>query len=320
MPSSVSVHIVTYNSAKDIEVCLEAVCRQSYRLAQVVVVDNASTDNTLERVHYFREGTRAPIRVIENMKNTGFAPAHNQAIKQTSSDYVLILNPDVIISPRYVELLVEIMQQNPKIGGATGMLVLQSNPEIIDSTGLVMNRTWRAYDRGAGESIQHWNHSTEVFGVSGAAAMYSRKMIDDISIDGEFFDDDFFAYKEDVDVAWRARLIGWKAYYRADALGFHKRGWKKGVRSTIPLFIRKHSFINRYKMIFKNLTGRRWLKNLPQILAYEIAVHGFILLREPRVLGAWIDFWREVPALRGKREKIFNKARSIKKTETDNII
>lgn len=196
------------------------------------------------------------------------------------------------------------MEQSPELGSTTGRLVRQSDPQIIDSTGLVMNRIWRAFDRGAGEPVTEWIDSAEVFGVSGAATMYSRKMIDEISIQGEFFDENFFAYKEDVDVAWRAGLLGWKAYYCAEAVGLHRRGWKEGGRGSQPLFIRKHSFINRYKMIYKNLSGATWVKNLPQLLAYEIAVHGYILLREPKVLGAWVDFWRELPRLREKRREI----------------
>ncbi|MCM3493399.1 glycosyltransferase family 2 protein [Paenibacillus lactis] len=312
MSPTVSVQIVTYNSSKDIEACLENVRIQSYQVKEIIVVDNASSDDTIERVRSFRTKSLTNIRLIENEVNIGFAPAHNQAIKQSDSDYVLVLNPDVNLDPRYVQLLVEVMQQNPEIGSATGKLVFQSAPDVIDSTGLVMNRIWRAFDRGAGEPVRKWNQSAEVFGVSGAAAMYSRKMILDTSLQGEFFDEDFFAYKEDVDVAWRAGLLGWKAYYCAEAVGFHKRGWKKGGRSSIPLFVRKHSFINRYKMIYKNLTGWRWLKRLPEFLAYEIAVHGFMLLKEPKVLTAWFDYWSKLPEMRMKRAEIRKKMNSMR--------
>lgn len=307
MIPSVSVQIVTYNSAQDIEACLEAVCRQSHQVAHIIIVDNASSDDTLERIRSYRDRTQAEIRLIENQMNTGFAPAHNQAMRQVDTDYVLVLNPDVILGVRYVELLVKVMQHNPEIGSATGLLVQNSDPGVVDSTGLVMNRIWRAFDRGAGQPVKQWKQSAEVFGVSGAAAMYARKMIMDISLQGEFFDEDFFAYKEDVDVAWRARLLGWKAYFCAEAESVHKRGWKKGGRDAIPLFVRKHSFINRYKMIYKNLFGWDWLKNLPQFLVYEIAVHGYILLREPKVLGAWADLWRKQPELREKRDELRRK-------------
>lgn len=311
MIPTISVQIVSFNSSEDILECLDAVLQQSYYIEQVLVIDNASSDDTVSKVRDLARQFSERVQIIENVHNTGFAPAHNQGIHLTNTDYVLVLNPDVVLDSTYVERLVSYMERYPETGSATGRLMLKAPSDTIDSTGLVMNKIWRAFDRGAGEPVHQWMESTEVFGVSGAAAMYSRKMIEDISIHGEFFDADFFAYKEDVDVAWRAGQLGWKAYYCAEAVGVHKRGWKKGGRGSKSLFIRRHSFINRYKMMYKNLSGYRWLRDLPQLLAYEVAVHGYMLLREPKVLGAWIGFWRQLPGLREKRRefrrKLFDK-------------
>ncbi|MGZ7445316.1 glycosyltransferase family 2 protein [Paenibacillus sp. TH7-28] len=309
---TVTIHIVTYNSAEEIEVCLNAVLRQTYEPQKVIVIDNASADGTAERVREYIERTGSRIiQLIPNHLNTGFAPAHNQAIRLTESDYVLVLNPDVELGADYVEWLVGEMERRPEIGSATGLLLFKDVPEIVDSTGLSMNGIWRAFDRGTGESAASWKESGEAFGVSGAAAMYKRKMIRDISLQDEFFDESFFAYKEDVDVAWRAGLLGWKAFYCADAKATHARGWKKGKRSSQPLFVRKFSYINRYKMIFKNLFGYQWLKHLPKLLAYELASNGYILLREPKVLGAWKDFFEQLPHLREKRRVIREKKRAV---------
>lgn len=310
MTPTVSVQIVTFNSSEDIEDCLNSVLHQTTHIERILVIDNASSDNTVSKVRSFSEAFGEQITVIENTHNMGFAPAHNQGIELSNTDYVLVLNPDVVLGETYVEHLIGYMAQYPEVGSATGRLMLKSPSDIIDTTGLVMNNIWRAFDRGVGEPVNQWLDSAEVFGVSGAAAMYARKMIDDISVQGEFFDADFFAYKEDVDVAWRAGLLGWKAYYCADAVGVHKRGWKKGGRGSKSLFIRRHSFINRYKMMYKNLSGYRWLRRLPQLLAYEMAVHGYMLLREPKVLGAWVDFWRQLPNLREKRREIRWKLRN----------
>ncbi|WP_333492551.1 glycosyltransferase family 2 protein [Paenibacillus timonensis] len=302
---TVTIQIVTYNSADDIEECLNAVRQQSYPTEEIIVIDNASTDGTADRVRAFIEQNKANnVRFVRNPSNIGFAPAHNQGIRLTQSDYVLVLNPDVQLGTEYVERLVEVMEQRPEVGSATGLLILKSSPDIVDSTGLSMNGIWRAVDRGAGESAGQWSESGEVFGVSGAAAMYRRAMIDEISIAGEFFDEDFFAYKEDVDVAWRANLLGWKAYYCAEAVATHERGWKKGSRHSQPLFIRQYSYINRYKMIYKNLSGYRWIQSLPKLLAYELASNGYMLLREPKVLGAWKGFIHKLPELREKRQGI----------------
>ncbi|WP_059049297.1 glycosyltransferase family 2 protein [Paenibacillus senegalimassiliensis] len=310
MPASptITVQIVTYNSADDIEDCLRAVQQQTYPVEKVLVIDNVSHDLTVERVQQVMEqegGQR--IELIRNSVNTGFAPAHNQGMRLTHSDYVLVLNPDVQLAPTYIERLVQSIQPHPKLGAATGRLLLKSSLDTIDSTGIVMKGTWRAFDRGMGEPANLWEKSGEVFGVSGAAALYKREMINKIEVGGEFFDEDFFAYKEDVDVAWRASLLGWKAFYCADALAYHERGWKPGSRRAQPLFIRRYSYINRYKMIYKNLTGSRWLKHLPGLLAYELASNGYMLLREPGVLGSWKTFFKTLPKLREKRREIREK-------------
>ncbi|MFD1776546.1 glycosyltransferase family 2 protein [Paenibacillus rhizophilus] len=313
---TVSVHIVTYNSEADIIDCLKAVQNQDYPVERIIVVDNASSDGTVRSIEAWYEsprgddtlGARGGLEygcpIIPNKSNTGFAPAHNQAIAASGSNYVLVLNPDVALAPDYVSRLVTRMEADPRIGSATGKLLFKADPGKVDSTGLRMNKARRAFDRGAGEPAEHWMDSGEVFGVSGAAAMYSRRMIEEISVDGEFFDADFFAYKEDVDVAWRARLLGWKAYYDADAIGYHERGWKASGRSGKPLFIRRVSYINRYKMIFKNEPVRTVLRTVLSSLPYEIAAHGYMLLKEPGVLKAWGSFFVGWDSLRKKRRSV----------------
>ncbi|MEK5059457.1 glycosyl transferase [Paenibacillus sp. FSL H7-0326] len=301
--STVSVHVVTYNSAGDIKECIDHVLQQSYPVRSIVIVDNNSSDQTTDRIRQhpaYREG-KVNIQLIENESNTGFAPAHNQAIQATATDYVLVLNPDVSLEPNYIRYLVEFMDHHSEVGSATGMLRLKEDPSLIDSTGLTMNRTYRAFDRGAGESADKWKSSGEVFGVSGAAAMYSRKMINDISINGQFFDGDFFAYKEDVDVAWRAQVFGWKSFYIAEAVALHERGWKKDNRKSIPLFIRQVSYINRYKMIYKNESVGMLLKNLIFFLPYELASHFYFLWKERDVLSAWKSFYKCRTELKAKR-------------------
>ena len=319
---TVSVHIVTYNSADDITECLNAVWKQVYPIEQVVVVDNASSDGCVEKIKDFishnnkdPEGLR--LLLFQKQANTGFAPAHNQAISATNTDYILVLNPDLVIAPDYISRLVAQMEANPQIGSATGKLLLKADHSIVDSTGLRMNRARRAFDRGAGEPSDHWQESGPVFGVSGAAAMYSRRMINDISFDGDFFDGDFFAYKEDVDVAWRAQLLGWQGFYDAEAIGYHERGWKVAGRDSKPMFIRRISYINRYKMIYKNEKLRTFLLTVLVSLPYEIAAHGYMLLKEPKLIKAWTLFFEQLPELKRKRKFIQARIAGQQITESD---
>ncbi len=340
---TVSVHIVTYNSADDIADCLTAVYAQEYPVEQIVVVDNASADGCADKVRTFSdtlaaqahsdqqqeagaEGTLKPgvpfplMTLLQNPTNTGFAPAHNQAIAATDTDYVLVLNPDLTLEPDYISRLIARMEANPRIGSATGKLLLKADHSLVDSTGLRMNRARRAFDRGAGELAAQWPESGIVFGVSGAAAMYSRRMIEDISVNGEFFDADFFAYKEDVDVAWRAELFGWLAYYDAEAVGYHERGWKTSGRDSKPMFIRRISYINRYKMIYKNEPARTLFSTMLYSLPYEVAAHGYMLLKEPKLIKAWGSFFAQRRNLKQKRKDIQARVKSIRAGKTSHGI
>lgn len=307
MIKSVSVHIVTYNSEKDIKECLKAVSKQSFSPQEVIIIDNQSQDDTEERVKEIAPLFGSKLKFISNAQNVGFAPGHNQAIALNDMDYVLVLNPDVTIGPDYIERLVAVMEHNQHVGSATGQLLRKANRKMIDSTGIIMNSTRRAFDRGAGELSALWSESGKVFGVSGAAAMYSRRMINDIVLNGEFFDESFFAYKEDVDVAWRAALLGWEAYYDAGAIAYHERGWKETNRTSQSLFLRRLSYINRYKMMYKNDTFSAWMKSIISLLSYEIASNLYFLIKEPKLLGAWKTFFNELPELREKRKQLRKK-------------
>jgi len=242
-----------------------------------------------------------------NSVNIGFAAAQNQAIRIADSDFVLVLNPDVILHEDYITELLRQLSANPEIGSATGCLSYLTDPFIIDSTGLEMNSVRRVNERGSGQVNEEYNNGSYIFGVSGAAAMYSRKTIEDISIDNQFFDEDFFAYKEDVDVAWRAQILGWKSWYEPKAKALHGRRWgTRTSRKQIPIKIRKHSYQNRYLMIVKNEHfGWNWWFNFPKLLALEVMYHGYLLLKDPKVmLGSWPELFRLLPSAIRKRRMI----------------
>lgn len=305
--SSVSVCIVTYNSEHHITACIEALQLQSYPIDTIVIVDNASSDNSIQLVQEKRdEGTA--IIVIENERNNGFSGGQNQAIEATDSDYVLVLNPDVVLERDYVKELVLVMENNQQCGSATGLLVRQADPTIVDSTGLEMKRNRHAVDRGSEQQTESWLQSTEVFGVSGAAALYRRAMIESIKLKSEFFDEHFFAYKEDVDVAWRARLLGWTSYYSSAAKAFHARGWQKGRRAHISLFVRQHSYQNQLFMLVKNeQLGWEMLSVLPVVITRELMKVIYIVICERDLMASWKQFFRLLPIMRYKRKLLKQK-------------
>ncbi|MBI4471320.1 MAG: glycosyltransferase, partial [Acidobacteria bacterium] len=176
----VAVNIVTFNSASDIAACLESIEEQTLRDYRIHVLDNASTDGSLKKVEPFDVAymRRSPV-------NTGFCKAHNDLAGRFASEYVLFLNPDTILRPTFLEELVRALDSQPNAASAAGKL-LRMDGTTIDSTGIIMLREQRHLDRGAGETDNgRYEQPEEVFGPSGAAAMYRRKALDDAAIAGQ---------------------------------------------------------------------------------------------------------------------------------------
>lgn len=248
MEKKVTVQIVTFNSEKNIEKCLESVFSQNHDVSEVIIIDNNSQDKTLNILSKYED----KIKLIRNKNNLGFSIAHNQGIRVASGDFILILNPDVVLENDYIKKLLD--KDRDRVGSLTGKLLSNKNlPKIIDSTGLVINRRRQAFDRGQGEiDIGKFDNNTDIFGACGAAALYKKEMLEEIKVGKEYFDESFFLYKEDVDIAWRAQINGWKSIFVSDAIAYHNRGWKRGRRKEIPTNIRIHSLKNRYLMLIKN--------------------------------------------------------------------
>jgi GT2 family glycosyltransferase len=310
---SVCVTIVTYNSQKYIQACLESVFSQNYWPLEVVIVDNASRDNTLALLHR----CAGPARVVRNEHNLGFAAAQNQAIALSRSDWVLVLNPDVLLQPGFIERLVEAGQADRRIGTVCGKLLgigrdFQPPSEAhIDSAGIYFTPAMRHFDRGWGEPDDgRFGEPEYVFGASAAAALYRRKMIVDLARDDAFFDPDFFAYREDADVAWRAQWLGWRCLYTPEAVAYHARSVVAGQRRHVPAVLNMHSVKNRFLMRIKNVSGgiyrRYWL---PMTLR-DVLVVGGCLLYEPSSLPA---FWRLgacLPRALKKRRRLMARRRA----------
>ena len=313
MKPLVTVTIVTYNSRQFIERCLEAVRRQEYRPLEVIIVDNSSTDGSAGLLASYKRLAR----VIHNDRNVGFAAAQNQAIGTSRGDWVLTLNPDVRLRPNFIERLVAAGRLDAKVGVVCGKL-RRATPDLgipaearIDSTGIYFTPTLRHLDRGWNEPDDgRFRQAEYVFGASAAAALYRRDMISDVALDDGFFDPDFFTYREDADVAWRAQLMGWRCIYVPHAVGYHVRRVVPGNRRSTPAVLRMHSVKNRFLMRVKNMTSdlyrRQWL---PMTLR-DLVVVGGCLLSEPESLPA---FWRIARCFRralAKRRQIMSRRKA----------
>jgi GT2 family glycosyltransferase len=303
----VSVLITTYNSARFLERCLESLLRQVYKPLEVIVVDNASSDGTRDLLA--KAGPE--VRVIYNDTNVGFAAAQNQAARLAQGNWLLSLNPDVVLSPDFVAEAISSGNLDPKIGVVCGKLlrwIPNENPEftqIIDSTGIYFLPNLRHLDRGAGEPDHGQFAQMEyVFGATGAAALYRRSMVDDVSVNGEFFDEQFFAYREDADLAWRAQLIGWRCLYTPEAVGWHVRRVTPERRSELPTEINWHSIKNRFLMRAKNISLPLYAKYLLPITVRDLQVIGYCLFVDRRLASALTAVWKCRHELRKKRHVV----------------
>ena len=300
----VSVQIVTYNSGKTLLTTLQSLFAQDYTDFRCVAVDNASVDDTLQILAQFPQ-----VHVIANDDNYGYAAGHNHALAATTSDYVLTLNPDVWLAPDFLRVMVATMDAHPQVGSAAGQLrrvaQLDETPTTLDGTGVYMRRNRRQGLRGDGEPLDAVPDClTPIFGPDGAAAFYRRQMLDDIAINGEIFDEDFFMHKEDIDICWRAQLRGWDALYVPGAIAHHIRTFRPGQRQTVQNDVRYYGVRNRYFLMLKNDMLGHWLRDLPYTLVYDLGILAYMLIRERQSLKALIAAWHGRKRMLYKREII----------------
>jgi len=309
----VSVTVVTYNSGRFIKRCLESVLEQKYPNMEVVVVDNASTDGTQDILEQFSD----KCRIYYNDENLGFAAAQNQAMALGGGEWILTLNPDVLLLPNFIQGLVDAGNLDPKAGSICGKLLTiratfdLPDKQLVDSTGIYFTPMLRHLDRGSQEVDNgHYLNFEYVFGATAAAALYRRQMIEDISIDGEFFDPDFFVYREDADVAWRAQLMGWRCIYTPLARGYHVRNVLPGNRRALPAVINMHSVKNRFLMRIKNMTPDLYRRNWLSITGRDLMVLGACVAREWTSLKAFVYVARNFKRVWAKRQEIMRRRKA----------
>ena len=267
MKQLISLVIINWNNKSYIDRCMESILSQKYNNIEIIFIDNDSADGSFE--HFDEKYSSQNIMKVHNKVNNGYAGAANQGIKLSNGSYVMIINPDIIMEPDFIGKLYDFCEADSSVAAISGKLLKydfkkDEKLNFIDSAGIVMYRSRRCVDRGQNEADNgQYNKVERVFGVCGAAPMYKKEALEKIKIDEEYFDEDFFAYKEDVDLSWRLNLCGYKCMYYPEAVAYHGRGMggsKGGVlnfirnRKTQSEFLRGISFRNHYMMMFKNET------------------------------------------------------------------
>jgi len=282
------ISLVTWNSEKLLKDCLESVIRQTYKDFKLFIFDNYSTDNTISIVNDFLD-TR--FNLIRNNKNIGYCGGHNYVINNTDSEYVLLLNPDIILDDYYIELALKKIANYNDVGTLCGLLLQNKDNEIIDSAG--MNRTvdlrysLRYHGKKCNEVLLK---ESFVDGADGALPLYSRKMIDDVKINANFFDEMFFAHKEDWDISWRSQKFGWQTLFSPECIAIHPREFKPSnldIRKRLNKDIKYHAIKNQYILVIKNIKISKNYFNLFLFLIRQIIVFVYVILNERKSLHSY---------------------------------
>lgn len=331
MPPRFSVILVTYNSAPYLPTVVGALRTQTGRNWEAIVIDQASRDNTREVLRQVI-GDDTRFQITEHSTNTGFCAAINEGISRARGEAILFLNPDAVLDRPYLELAFATLARAPQVAAVQGRVRRydfsrdegERATNLIDTTGLVMLKSRRTINRGQGE-VDHGQYNTpgEVFGVDGAVPFWRKAALEDVKlcVDGrsEYLDEDFFMYKDDVDLSWRARLAGWSIAYNPQCLAWHQRGSGQSAarsaraiaaeRRAIGTLAKYHSWKNARLLQIKNDLVVTLLRDLPWWLAKEVASWLYVLVAEPKTLRATADIIRLLPRAFRKRRAIMAKKR-----------
>ncbi len=296
----VAAALANWNGLEFLPRCLQSLTDQSHPPAQIVVVDNGSSDGSKEwiRQHY------PQVELIENDRNQGFAAGYNRAIAACRSEYILILNTDVFLDRSFVAAGLSALKEVSDAGSATGLIYQEATREELNG-GFFMRHLLRI------QPSTNLSENEEVFGCTGSALLCRKQMLDAINLEGEFFDADFFSYCEDVDMAWRAQLLGWRALFTPLARAHHVgsgslRGQLRFVAK--PAWFQRHVIKNRYLTLIKNAPARRVFLLLPALILADLLIWFYLIVKSPRrvllLMQAYGQVLRLLPSAMRKRKTI----------------
>ena len=213
-----------------LRLCLQSLVRQTCLPLEIILVDNGSSDGSVEMVEVdFAKEASVEFRIIRNQNNQGFCAANNQGIAIAQGEFVALLNNDAEADPHWLESLIDVFDGHPEIGMAASKILMYSNPGRIDKVGHLIFLDGQNRGRGSGQlDSGQFDRVEEVIWPDGCAAMYRREMLDQIG----GFDEDFFAYADDAELGLRARIAGWGCLYAPGAKVLHHRGTTLGLQST----------------------------------------------------------------------------------------
>ena len=292
----ISVVVVNFNGKRFLDDCLSSLSVQTYKDYEVIVVDNASRDGSVEHIR-----SRFPwARIVENKVNLGSTGGNNSGIREAEGEFIVTLNNDTRLEKDFLERLAGPMS-DPGIGMCGSKMVYPNGK--INSTGLCLSRSGASWDRGASEEdLGQYDRQEEIFGACAGAALYRRKMLDEIGL----FDEDFFIFMEDIDLTLRARCAGWRCIYVPEAIAHHLHGATAGVGSDLTVYYGNRNIMwlpaKNYPLPFL-ITCLPWIlgRNLMALAYYTLKGRGRVVLK-----AKW-DGLLGLPKMMAKRKTILRK-------------
>ena len=306
---SVSVVIPNYNGEKYIRGCLDSLLKQSLKADEIIIVDNNSSDNSLEIIQEYKDY----IKLICLKQNHGFSVAVNEGIKASNTEFVTLLNNDTELEENWLEELVKCISIEKRIFSCCSKMIRYDNKEVIDDAGDEYTLLGWARKIGDGKNISQYTEKREVFSSCAGAAIYRKSILDEIG----YFDENFFAYLEDMDISYRAKIYGYINYYCPSAKVYHIGSATSGSKHND--FKVKLASRNNIFLIYKNMPNLQIILNLIFIILGIIVKGIYFSLKG---LGkAYFKGLYEGIINRGKvkRIKVYNNFRNYKRIEIELI-
>ena len=306
--AKVSIIIVTFNSADTIQDALKSVLEQTFKDYEIIILDNASKDNTLGIVTGLLDTWHGDYKIIPSSLNLGFAEGNNKAFEITTGKYIALINPDAVAEVQWLGELVAAMDASSEIGICASKII-NSDSHMIDSAGDGFAKSLQGFKRGEGLSPENFCNKEYIFGACACAALYRRTMLDEIG----FFDPDFFLIHEDTDLNFRAQLAGWRVMYAPSAIVHHKVRSSIGAMSDLAIY---YSMRNKDMLILKNADLGLIIRCLPQIVTGKVGEFIYFVIKHKKYrpyLQAKADTIKNIPNTIKKRSSI----KKLKKNHDD---
>lgn len=258
--SQISVIVLNWNGKHFLRECLDSLRDQTFKEFETILVDNGSTDGSVEYVkECFPE-----VEVIALPANVGFAEGNNIGIRASKGEYVALLNNDTRADRNWLEALKTALDSHDDVGSCASKMLFYDRPDVINAVGDVYYSCGVASQRGCMQRDgEDFSRRQYVFGACAGAAMYRRAMLEDVGL----FDEDFFAYNEDVDLSFRAQLMGYKCLFVPESIVYHHSGGTSGHDWGMAFYLTRR---NSMDVVIKNLPGALLIRNLPLILFHHL--------------------------------------------------